>query len=107
MLPPSLVTWITPPDSDPLRRDTLTGVACNDAAKARSSSTRRSTAAPRHHRPRRGDGIGRGEPAQTIEELRPYKDASVSVVLLTFIGPNADAVGEKMAVFMRDVAGRV
>ncbi len=56
---------------------------------------------------RRGDGIGRGEPAQTVEELRPYKDAGVTVVLLTFIGPNADAVGEKMAAFMRDVAGSV
>jgi probable F420-dependent oxidoreductase len=55
----------------------------------------------------RGDGIGRGEPAQTIEELRPYKDAGVSMVMLTFIGPNADAVGEKMTAFMRDVAGRV
>ena len=55
----------------------------------------------------RGDGIGRGEPAQTIEELRPYKDAGVSMVMLTFIGPNADAVGEKMTAFMRDVAGSV
>ena len=55
----------------------------------------------------RGDGIGRGEPAQTIEELRPYNDASASMVLPTFIGPNADAVGEKMTAFMRDVAGSV
>ena len=55
----------------------------------------------------RGDGIGRGEPAQTIEELRPYKDAGVSMVMLTFIGPNADAVGDKMTAFMRDVAGSV
>ena len=55
----------------------------------------------------RGDGIGRGDPAQTIEELRPYKDAGVSMVMLTFIGPNADAVGEKMTAFMRDVAGSV
>ena len=55
----------------------------------------------------RGDGIGRGEPAQTIEQLRPYKDAGVSMVMLTFIGPNADAVGEKMTAFMRDVAGSV
>ncbi len=29
------------------------------------------------------------------------------MVMLTFIGPNADAVGEKMAAFMRDVAGSV
>ena len=55
----------------------------------------------------RGDGIGRGEPAQTIEELRPYKDAGVSMVMLTFIGPNADAVGDKMTAFMRDVAPKV
>ena len=55
----------------------------------------------------RGDGIGRGEPAQTIEELLPYKDAGVSMVMLTFIGPNADAVGEKMTAFMRDVAPKV
>ncbi len=55
----------------------------------------------------RGDGIGRGEPAQTIEELRPYMDAGVSMVMLTFIGPNADAIGEMMAAFMRDVAGKV
>ena len=55
----------------------------------------------------RGDGIGRGEPAETIDQLRPYKDAGVSMVMLTFIGPNADAVGEKMTAFMRDVAGSV
>ncbi len=55
----------------------------------------------------RGDGIGRGDPAQTIEELGPYKDVGVSMVMLTFIGPNADAVGEKMTAFMRDVAPKV
>lgn len=55
----------------------------------------------------RGDGIGRGEPAETIEQLRAYKEVGVTFVMLTFIGPNADAIGEKMAGFMRDVAGKV
>lgn len=55
----------------------------------------------------RGDGIGGGEPAQTIEQLRLYKEIGVSFVMLTFIGPNADAITERIAGFMRDVAGRV
>ncbi len=55
----------------------------------------------------RGDGIGRGEPAQTIEQLRLYKEVGVTFVMLTFIGPNADAIGEKMAGYMRDVAAKV
>ncbi len=29
------------------------------------------------------------------------------MVMLTVIGPNADAVGEKMTAFMRDVAPKV
>ncbi len=55
----------------------------------------------------RGDGIGLGDPAQTIEQLRSYKEIGVSMVMLTFIGANADATGELMAGFMRDVAGKV
>ncbi len=55
----------------------------------------------------RGDGIGRGDPAQSIEQLRAYKEIGVSFVMLTFVGPNADAIGEMMAAFMRDVAGKV
>jgi probable F420-dependent oxidoreductase len=55
----------------------------------------------------RGDGIGRGDPAQTIDQLRAYKDVGVSFVMLTFIGPNADAIGDMMSAFMRDVAEKV
>ncbi len=55
----------------------------------------------------RGDGIGRGEPAQTIDQLQAYKEIGASFMMLTFIGPNADAIGELMAGFMRDVAGKV
>ncbi len=55
----------------------------------------------------RGDGIGLGDPAQTIEQLRSYKDIGVSMVMLTFIGANADATGETMTAFMRDVAPKV
>ena len=55
----------------------------------------------------RGDGIGRGDPAQSIEQLRAYKEIGVSLVILIFVAPNANAIGEMMAGFMRDVAPKV
>jgi probable F420-dependent oxidoreductase len=55
----------------------------------------------------RGEGIGRGEPTETIRHLRAYKDIGVTFATLDFVGPNADAIGEQMAAFMRDVAPKV
>ena len=55
----------------------------------------------------RGDAVGVGEPAQVIERLRAYGSAGASMVMLTFVAATAEAVGEMMAGFMRDVAGRV
>ncbi len=55
----------------------------------------------------RGDAVGVGEPAQVIERLRAYQSAGASMVMLTFVAATAEAVGEMMAGFMRDVAPRV
>jgi len=55
----------------------------------------------------RGDAIGWGDPALAVEQMRAYKEIGASLVVLVFVGPNADAIGEMMAGFMRDVAGKV
>ncbi|OGO46152.1 MAG: hypothetical protein A2W34_06505 [Chloroflexi bacterium RBG_16_64_32] len=55
----------------------------------------------------RGDAIGWGDPALAVEQMRAYKDIGASLVVLVFVGPSADAIGELMAAFMRDVAGKV
>jgi len=55
----------------------------------------------------RGDAIGWGDPALAVEQMRAYKVIGASLVVLVFVGPNADAIGEMMAGFMRDVAGKV
>ena len=50
-----------------------------------------------------GDGMTRLEDSR----LRAYKDIGVTFATLTFVGPNADAIGEQMAAFIRDVAPKV
>jgi len=55
----------------------------------------------------RGDAIGWGDPALAVEQMRAHKDIGASLVVLVFVGPSADAIGEMMAGFMRDVAGKV
>ena len=55
----------------------------------------------------RGDAIGWGDPALAVEQMRAYKVIGASLVVLVFVGPSADAIGEMMAGFMRDVAGKV
>ena len=55
----------------------------------------------------RGDGIGQGEPARSIDLLRRYKEVGVTFATLDFVGPDLDTICERMVVFMRDVAPRV
>jgi probable F420-dependent oxidoreductase len=55
----------------------------------------------------RGDAIGWGDPAQAIDQLRAYKEIGVSLIVMIFVAPSADAAGDLMARFMRDVAPKV
>lgn len=55
----------------------------------------------------RGDAIGWADPALAIDQLRAYAEIGVSLVILIFVAPGADAIADLMAGFMRDVAGRV
>ncbi len=55
----------------------------------------------------RGDAIGWGDPAKAIDQLRAYKEIGVSLMVMIFVAPSADAAGDLMARFMRDVAGKV
>lgn len=55
----------------------------------------------------RADGVGRGEPQETIEQLRAYASVGVSMALMTFVGRDVDSINEKLTAFARDVAGRV
>jgi probable F420-dependent oxidoreductase len=55
----------------------------------------------------RGDAIGWGDPAQAIDQVRAYKEIGVSLMVMIFVAPSADAAGDLMARFMRDVAGKV
>ena len=55
----------------------------------------------------RADGIGPRDPERSIEKLRAYAEIGVSMAMLTLIGPNAAAIDEKMAAFMRHVAPKV
>jgi probable F420-dependent oxidoreductase len=55
----------------------------------------------------RADGVGRGEPAETIEQLRAYAGIGVSMALMTFVSSSVEAINEKVSAFMRDVAEKV
>jgi probable F420-dependent oxidoreductase len=55
----------------------------------------------------RADGVGRGEPAETIEQLRAYAGIGVSMALMTFVAGGAEAINEKVSAFTRDVAEKV
>jgi probable F420-dependent oxidoreductase len=55
----------------------------------------------------RGDAIGWGDPARAIDQIRAYGEIGASLIVLIFVAPGADAIGELMASFMRDVAERV
>ena len=55
----------------------------------------------------RGDAIGWGDPAQAIDQLRAYREIGVSLMVMIFVAPSADAAGDLMSRFMRDVAGKV
>ena len=55
----------------------------------------------------RADRIGPRDPEAAVEKLREFAAIGVSMALITLVGPNADAIGEQMAAFMRDVAPRV
>ncbi len=55
----------------------------------------------------RGDAIGWGDPAQAIDQLRTYKEIGASLIVLIFVAPSADAAGDLMTRFMRDVAPKV
>ena len=55
----------------------------------------------------RGDAIGWGDPAQAIDQLRAYKEIGVSLIVMIFVAPSADAAGDLMTRFMRDVAPKL
>jgi probable F420-dependent oxidoreductase len=55
----------------------------------------------------RAEGVGRGEAAETIEQLRAYAEVGVSMALMILVGRDLDSINEKLTGFMRDVAGRV